>query len=832
MNSIKSLLLFGSNTKSTMSSTQKTYEKLFPYDSPRRSQKDGMIRIHNSIKNKGITSMEGACGTGKTLTALVPSINYIRDGKTIPQRVMVITSVKQQMEAFQAEVNRINENMDNDENPVSAITLSSILDFHPYFKQGLVDNFDELDKLRENARIITEDKGYTYDKLYQRAERQSTKKDEFAYPTNFIPSVDDVEYDPYYAKYRAEYQPEEENELEVIPFNLNSIGLLTVGDMRKICAEKGYCPHSIMRLTVPFTDVVICNFFHLFDSKTVERITNPIINYESILIVDEAHNLVPRVRNELSMETSIYSMLKAQNELEEIDLLLELSNYNEKEIRKFTTAALKGETDSMSVEGNKDIAIRIQEAFSKSGSIVSNLDDIIRGTEAASSVISESHIVNKENIRNLKEYLEQLCDKISHRIDSEMPLQFEDSICLRESPKRPEHDDISDWTLLNPNFSGNPMRTAHEIGQVVHLIRNNMKDEESRVKTSTKTVGSLLTSWTKKDHIRYYRSLDIEQRYKIPSIAKYSWQDEFKVLLKLNNCLPQDEISAVLNKFYSVTLMSATLEPIDVFHKTTGIDKLKEDGRNVYECSYGLAFDKDNRLTLGVSADKYNYSNRKKAFNQIGNPSLDNPTREEYKKIIFQAVKNTPGNTLIVMPNYTEAAWIGKLLKQDFSIDSNEVFIDEPSNNYETTQIKEAFFNSESGILTTGARGTLIEGVDYIGDKLHSVIICGVPITNTASDYKKAIQASYDEVFDEDGFKLAFTIPAIWKTRQAMGRVIRTKNDIGTRILVDERYVEKSWNSVKNYLSEDERKEMNIVNPEDVGLTLSEFWDSKNINNK
>lgn len=110
---------------------QKTND-LFPYDEPRKAQEEGMKIIKKAMTNNGIVPMEGACGTGKTLTALVPSLSYALNKNTTPQRVLIVTSVKQQMAAFQDEIKRINENKSAETEPVTAITLVSVPDLHPY----------------------------------------------------------------------------------------------------------------------------------------------------------------------------------------------------------------------------------------------------------------------------------------------------------------------------------------------------------------------------------------------------------------------------------------------------------------------------------------------------------------------------------------------------------------------------------------------------------------------------------------------------------------------------------------------------------------------------
>lgn len=799
------------------------YRSLFPYENTREAQEDGIEKIGSAYKNDGIVTMEGACGTGKTLTALVPYLREIRNKNSDAEQVLIVTSVKQQMKAFQEEIKRINESISGDVRPVSAITLVSASDLHPYIEQDIIEEegFEKIDSLREGTRKLADEEihSYTYKELYKRLE--NTSDSEYDYPEE-IPSVDGIEYDPYYAKYRAEYDSDEDNSTDVIPFDVEKEGLIGVERLRSLCSKNGYCPHSIMRLAIEHMDVVIGNYMHVFDPKTVNRVSGSVIDKKTLAIFDEAHNLVPRVREFLSKSTPLTSISKSIVEIEEIKTLLRLSNLPDDTVKELENVVKQGEEIDKVIK-NEDLVEDIEDLISESAT-VTGINEIYSNSRKITSILSDADI----NIDNIKEYVSMLNDLLEVVFDQVNDLDKiieGESVQLR-NPKDPKLDKITEWIKLSNNKI--TAKNAESIGATVKLVRDELTEPAKNIKTSSESVGDLLTSWIKFDNTRYYRSIEIKERYQGSTYGVVDWQSNVKSELTIHNCIPRDEISKTIGIFKSAVLMSATLEPIDVYKKTTGITKLERNGRKVYEIRYGLAFPSENRITIGISADKFKYSNRGSAFNNFG-PNTQNETREQYRDIIFEVVNSTPGNVLIVMPSYNEAEWAGSLLEQSYLCDSDEVFIDESSSNKETSKLREDFFNSDDGVLVTGARGTLIEGVDYIGDRLSATVVCGVPITNTQSDYKKAIQAAYDEIFDDtDGFTLAFTIPAVWKARQSIGRVIRTKKDIGTRILVDKRYVNQNgWDSVYQYLSPSEQNEIAPIPPEDTDLRLDAFWGTK-----
>jgi DNA excision repair protein ERCC-2 len=796
------------------------YRSLFPYEEAREAQKDGMNVIGEAVQNDGIVTMEGACGTGKTLTALVPYLSAVRSSDSDYERVMIVTSVKQQMTAFQDEIIRINESLPDGVRPVSALTLVSVSDLHPFVEKGVVDgDFDSIDSLREGARTLAGEDAhdYTYEELYQKAIKPNSNGD-YAYPDE-IPSADGIEYDPYYARYRASYDEDEDVE-KVLPFNLDEVGMLTVEKLRSRCSVAGLCPHSMMRLAVEHVDVIIGNYYHAFDPKTVERISHPVIDENTVSIFDEAHNLVPRVREFLSSSVPLTSFARAIDELDEIAVLYELSTISDVEAKNVLNAASQDEEMSTLVGEKEELVERCRDVFSNSSSVTTSVDEIMEGRKKVRNILDEFEI-SGSSISEMQDFLDEFLDMVFERI-IDGSVSADSSIQLRE-PDSPSRDRVSYWIELNGYES--IARRTKMIGESVAMVRDSLTEASEKPQTMARSSGDLVSGWMEKDNTRYYRSVEFEERLQSSSYAIKKWQSELKAEMTIHNCIPKNEISDILGKFGSSVLMSATLEPIDVYNKTTGIKELEESGRDVYECRYGLEFPERNRLTIGVPANKFKYQNRGRAFDKFG-PSTDNETREQYRDVVFDIVSQTDGNVLVIMPSYTEAEWIGSLLEQSYLCDTDDVYIDESSSNRKTTELKREFFNADDGVLVTGARGTLIEGIDYIGDRLKASVVCGVPLTDTKSEYKKAVKAAYEKIFDDmDGFTLAFTIPAVWKARQAIGRAIRTADDVGLRAFVDERYVhDNDWDSVHQFLSPSEQDEMAYIPTDDVGLRLETFW--------
>jgi len=77
----------------------------------------------------------------------------------------------------------------------------------------------------------------------------------------------------------------------------------------------GLCPHADMLDAITNAVVVVANYYHAFDPLTKEALTAPILDGQTLVVCDEAHMLVPRVRELLGDSLSRWSLNRARNEI-------------------------------------------------------------------------------------------------------------------------------------------------------------------------------------------------------------------------------------------------------------------------------------------------------------------------------------------------------------------------------------------------------------------------------------------------------------------------------------------------------------------------------------
>ena len=132
----------------------------------------------------------------------------------------------------------------------------------------------------------------------------------------------------------------------------------------------------------------------------------------------------------------------------------------------------------------------------------------------------------------------------------------------------------------------------------------------------------------------------------------------------------------------------------------------------------------------------------------------------------------------------------------------------------------ESFEQGQSGTLVALCvmGGVFSEGIDLKEDRLIGAIIVGtgLPMVCTEQDILK----NYFDEKEKQGFDFAYQYPGMNKVMQAAGRVIRTMEDKGIILLLDERFLRNDYQT----LFPREWGEYYVVNRGCVGQAVEDFW--------
>ncbi|PSP26894.1 ATP-dependent DNA helicase [Halobacteriales archaeon QH_2_65_14] len=795
-----------------MATDQAEWREYFGFPEPYENQGEAIEAAIEVGREHGYLAMEGPCGTGKTMAALTAGATLVREGDS--ENVVVVTPVKQQRAQFVEDLRTLNEGLDD---PMQGVALLGKRDLCPYGREDVfpddVGVHDRCEDLREHtaglvesegtsdeAPVATADVGGETDEIWWDPQRASdlvkharpggagqqqlgvetleTAGAASPYPRSQQSAPESmVEGDsaPLYCPFEADWYAR--NKGSPVGFDAGDRGVVTAEEYLPASVERGTCPHRAMSVLLESADVVVGNYNHLFDPAS-RPLLAPILDKDTFLIVDEAHRLEGRVRDLLSDRVGRTTLKRARNDLHTLLSRARQSSEHRQQVR-----------DELA---SHDVPLRaVEKARDFYDDLLAWLDEYV-----AASLDEEFGREWRAGVPG-----EKLPDH-----DLELPLR---------DPERVDQDALTAWAEKE-GYTGELWRSLSAIGGAVERAIEELGMTRTPV---CPAVGALMGRWWECDHATYLREIELEHSPKDERNVSEPWEAQYTAGLVLFECMPGETLREIFDGLGGGVLMSATLEPLDVFTEVSGLEALRER-RPVVERTYDLPFPEANRASWLVDTTPFTARNRGDP-GENRNQETWNRTRDEYAHVL-RTLARSPGNVLLAMPNYREAEWAGAYLD---SVVEKPVLVDESSSNEATEELKGRFFAGEGKVLVTSTRGTLTEGVDYDGDKLHCCGVVGVPLVNIGSPRVRAVQRAYADAFgEENAFEYALTVPAVRRARQTLGRVIRGTDEVGIRVLVGRRYVPGARHSVYPYLSPGEQSEFVRMTPEFLPGKIEAFW--------
>ena len=228
-----------------------------------------------------------------------------------------------------------------------------------------------------------------------------------------------------------------------------------------------------------------------------------------------------------------------------------------------------------------------------------------------------------------------------------------------------------------------------------------------------------------------------------------------------------------LKKCAGAVFFSATLTPLEFYR-----DRLGAEAGESALLKLPSPFPREN-LTVTCAPLSTRYRDRERTLPRVA-------------QLIEKFARETPGNILVCFPSYAYLEGVRGILREDES--RKWLYQRRDMGDEERKAFLEAF---EAGgpvaaFVTMG--GLFTEGIDLAGEKLVGAVIVGAGLPQVGFETEE-LRKWYDEK-GEDGFAFAYAYPGAARVIQAAGRVIRTPEDRGRILLIDDRWMEEGYRAL------------------------------------
>ncbi len=189
-------------------------------------------------------------------------------------------------------------------------------------------------------------------------------------------------------------------------------------------------------------------------------------------------------------------------------------------------------------------------------------------------------------------------------------------------------------------------------------------------------------------------------------------------------------------------------------------------------------------------------------------------------RVIAATLSAKRGNYMIFSPSFAYSEMLYNIFRKKYP--KIRAIIQRPgASDAEKEQFLAEFSKEDNSYLAafcvTG--GIYSEGIDLSGDKLIGAVIVGIGMPALSFE-REAIAAYYDEKL-EMGVQYAYLYPGMNRVLQAAGRVIRTEDDRGVIVLIDDRFDDPLYKKIAPSLW---RGMQFLEDAQELRARLDEFW--------
>ncbi len=287
-----------------------------------------------------------------------------------------------------------------------------------------------------------------------------------------------------------------------------------------------------------------------------------------------------------------------------------------------------------------------------------------------------------------------------------------------------------------------------------------------------------------------------ERYYNDSYVTTWRPSGEEDLLISLLALDASSHLTAIYRDRSPVVFFSATLSPLPYY--LTLLDARSAVDKPEVLC-LPSPFPRERRLLICYETHSVRYADRARTVGDIA-------------RLIHDTALLRKGHYLVFSPSF---AYQRQLVRSLAEIKDGRIdYVVQPSGM--TEEQKEKFLayfqrqDSPKPLVGLTVLGSFFnEGIDLVGEELTGVVVIGTGIPGLSPE--REILAQYYDAKTGKGFEYAYMWPGFNRVTQAAGRLIRSEDDFGIVLLIDDRYgrqdyrqlIPQDWNA----LHTDDREE-------------------------
>ena len=610
-----------------------------------------------------------------------------------------------------------------------------------------------------------------------------------------------------------------------------NFGNVDIEDIMKQGKAKKFCPFYAERTKVKMAncDLVFMPYNYIFLKEIRESLY---INLkDSILVIDEAHNVISNCEDAQSLELTIKDFEEMRNDLKEV--YKELGKYkghlnpNIINIEEKVEEKDNDEEDSNNENEKNENGLIYTINIDCLAQEINLINNIINNITTTKSKFEEKKIYkNKDYIEiNSDEFLSiflstenEIKEKQKKENNNQKTLE---SFFKMNNNNENKEEENKDFINISPYITEmNIIKHKYFINRIIKIIIN---DYSRRTKLSmlSNLLEKIISILENKSIVNSYIFCLSDEKVQTNHYVS-------KKVIKMNIfCFNPGIGFNEIVKFqpYSIIMTSGTLAPFDILENELKIrfDMTLENEHIIDQSQYKFVIIKGFQVYDKIIPFNFEYKNRDdlKTIASLGMTILH----------LCKAVKK--GGILVYFTSFSYlnkcySVWGDNNIIEQIS-EVKTIYFDDKKNK----QLIKDFKNNKdkNSILLSVFRGTSSEGIDFKDEYARMVICVGVPYANIVEEKVQLKKQYLDEINEKsiiEGLtgRKWYLNDAISNVNQSLGRVLRHINDYGILVCIDERY---EYKNIKNLFSKwirDKSESINCINDKFFD-SIEKFFDEQ-----